>query len=148
GYFLGAGIACESPFRQHDHAGFRASNQPGLVQCRRLFERVVCAATVAAALLVGGGASPASAKDSSALGCQATWATIYGVGGSAQGSWNCHGPHFTDVKASRLTAGGWSGAVYTSDKGTFWFCDWDSVDLKNANVYEVYLNETKPARCK
>ncbi|MEV4357997.1 hypothetical protein [Nonomuraea sp. NPDC049625] len=32
GVFPGAGIACESPFRRHDHAGFRAFDQPGTVQ--------------------------------------------------------------------------------------------------------------------
>lgn len=32
GYFLGAGIAFDSPFRQHDHAGFRAFKKVGAVQ--------------------------------------------------------------------------------------------------------------------
>lgn len=41
---------------------------------RRLLKRVVCAATAAAALLVGGAVSPASAKDVSVQGCQGTWA--------------------------------------------------------------------------
>ncbi|ACZ87748.1 hypothetical protein [Streptosporangium roseum] len=106
------------------------------------------ALAVALATVTGSAvAAPVSATSASALGCQSTYATLNTYGGPL--SWNCHGSHTIapSISAS-FSAGGWSGAVYSIEYAPRYFCDGDSFGLGDRKVYEVYLNETKPARCK
>lgn len=97
---------------------------------------------------LGLAAPSAATTQSSALGCQSTYATLHTYGGPL--SWNCHGSKWLSppVISARFTAGGWSGAIYSIEYPPRYFCDGDSFGLGNRKVYEVYLNETKPARCK
>jgi hypothetical protein len=106
------------------------------------FAATTVLATVTAATM----ATPASAAPASALGCQSTYATLYTYVGPV--SWNCSGAHYYSAYATSFSAGGWSGAVYTDDQGTVFFCDGDSFSVNGAHVYEVYLNATRPNRCK
>lgn len=91
-------------------------------------------------------AVPASATVVTPAGCGASYATVTSTGGSSS-SWNCSGEHDINVYGSWFSAGGWSGAVYTYDQGTYWFCDFNQFSLNGAHVYEVYMNATKPSRC-
>ncbi len=91
--------------------------------------------------------TPVSADSASALGCQSTYAVLHTYGGDLR--WNCHGKKLVpSLISNSFSAGGWSGAVYSIEYAPRYFCDGDSFGLGDRHVYEVYLNETKPARCK
>jgi hypothetical protein len=108
--------------------------------------KATCAAALLAVSTVGVLATPASAAQASALGCQTTYARLTSTGGSVWG-WSCSGSKPVNVYARSFSAGGWSGGVYTYDRGTFMFCDFDTLTLNGAHVYEVFLNATRPSRC-
>lgn len=93
---------------------------------------------------MGLAATPAAAASPN---CQNTYARLYFNGSGSPASWNCAGSHLISVRATRFSAGGWSGAVYFTDRDPKFFCDFDSFSLNNAPVREVYLNVTKPSRC-
>ncbi|MEW9530502.1 hypothetical protein [Microbispora sp. NPDC049125] len=89
-------------------------------------------------------ASPASAA--AAANCQTRAATLWGYGGPLD--FKCVGANKTSAIAYAFSAGPWSGAVYTIEDDPYFFCDGASFNIRDRTVYEVYLNATKPARCK
>ncbi|AWS47213.1 hypothetical protein DKM19_43890 [Streptosporangium sp. 'caverna'] len=101
-------------------------------------------AAVLATATVGPVASPASAA--AAAGCQTRAATLWGYGGPL--NFKCSGANKTSAIAYAFSAGPWSGAVYTIEDDPYFFCDGASFNIRDRTVYEVYLNATKPARCK
>ncbi|MEV5895934.1 hypothetical protein [Nonomuraea fuscirosea] len=113
---------------------------------KKLLKGLVVAAALAT-VTAGTVTTPAAAASTAALGCQSTYATLHTYGGDLR--WNCHGSHKISPSISAsFTAGGWSGAVYSIEYDPRYFCDGDSFPLHDRKVYEVYLNETKPDRCK
>jgi hypothetical protein len=94
-----------------------------------------------------GSASAATTGDLRPLGCQATVATVYN-GSAVVASASCSGSKtYSSAWSTKLVAGGWSGAVYDTSNTPHYFCDFQTISL---NVYtrELYLNATKPDRCK
>lgn len=107
-------------------------------------------AAVATAATVCGTVTAASAAPSDVhpMGCGATAATVYGNSGPIYSA-SCDGDYYyTRQWTTKLVANGWSGAVYSNSGGGPWyFCDWQTITI-NAYTNEIFLNNTKPARCK
>ncbi|MFF3444557.1 hypothetical protein [Streptosporangium sp. NPDC002721] len=112
----------------------------------RMLLKGFAAAAALATVTASAVTTPVSADSTSALGCQSTYAVLHTYGGDLK--WNCHGQKLVpSVISNSFSAGGWSGAVYSIEYAPRYFCDGDSFGLGNRRVYEVYLNEKRPARC-
>jgi hypothetical protein len=112
-------------------------------------KKLVIAAVALAGAGTLAGATPAFAAPSeiTPLWCGATAATVYN-GAQIVVSRSCSGESdYAKSWSTKLVANGWSGAVYDMNGGAHYFCDWQTITL-NTYTHELYLNNTKPARCK
>jgi hypothetical protein len=131
----------ESPAR-HAETSFLLVRSP--MRFPRIARKGFTVAAVLVTVAAGPVASPASAA--AAPNCQTRAATRWGYGGPLD--FKCVGANKTSAIAYAFSAGPWSGAVYTIEDDPYFFCDGASFNIRDRTVYEVYLNATKPARCK
>lgn len=116
---------------------------------RRIALASACGATLVTALTFAATASPASASIKP-LGCGTTAVTLYN-GNTIIWSKSCSstGDEWSvpNLWTTKLAAHGWSGAAYGTDGKVFWFCDNQTIPI-NDYIRQVFLNATKPSRCK
>jgi hypothetical protein len=116
---------------------------------RRIGLASVCGAALMTTAMSAAMAVPASASVTP-RGCQATTAVLYN-GSSVVWSGSCSSTNdnnnVANKWATKFVAGGWSGGVYGTDGQLTRFCDGETKAI-NYYVRQVYLNNTKPDRCK
>lgn len=103
--------------------------------------------TVATLALGASVVATAPASAAPVPGCQSTHAVLTATSGGTY-RWNCSGWHALSTSGRTFSAGGWSGAVYFTSHEARFFCDFDTVALHGWQVRGVFLNETKPDRCR
>jgi hypothetical protein len=117
---------------------------------RRIGLASVCGAALVTTVMSAAMVNPASASITP-LGCQATTAILYD-GTHVVWSSSCSTTSDADnvnphAWATKIVAGGWSGKVYGTGSQITPFCDGETKAI-NYTVRQVYLNATKPDRCK
>ncbi|MFF7388620.1 hypothetical protein ACFZAE_09240 [Streptomyces scabiei] len=111
------------------------------------WRRSLAAVGTAVSLTLGASVAAAPASAAPIAGCQTTYAVLTSTSGATY-RWNCSGWHARSTAGRSFSAGGWSGAVYFTDHNARFFCDFDPVPLHGWQVKGVFLNETKPDRCR
>jgi hypothetical protein len=112
---------------------------------KRLF--VVLSAFVMLVAAAPSSASAAPEAEASIMACSAGGQARVTLTSGSVWSYNSVGRHDINRSVKYFEACPWSG-ILSTEYGNYLFCDWDEFSLPSITAYYVYLNATKPERCR